>query len=85
MPWWAQTLLSNALLLTVSWFAGTIIGKRLRKQTADARRTLWDLLDRIDWAHQRLTLIESRQRGLESTEKERLHWISVYLEEKSGD
>lgn len=83
MPWWVQPLVSTGLIWLASWFAGKYIGNRLYKKTHAARIALWDLLDKIDSAHQRLSLIEARQRGLESSDEERLRWISFYLEEKS--
>lgn len=85
MPWWAHTLINGVGIGLVAFLSGTFIGRHIEKKSDAARDALWDVLDKIDWAHQRLKLIEARQHGLETNENERLRWIAFYLEEKSGE
>lgn len=85
MPWWAQTLINGVGIFGVALLSGTWIGKHLQKRLRAMRDELWELHDKADAIRCRVALVAARQRGLESTEQERLRWISYYLEETSGE
>lgn len=78
-------MINGVGIFGVAWASGMWIGKRLQKRVRAMRDELWELHDAADAIRCRVALVAARQRGIETTEEERLFWISWYLEEKSGE